>query len=97
MPLYFSPDDLGSAWLRTDRPSPSSDARHAPIRPVAPVPSGTEPFCAEAAASLRKLIAAFDDPARAYLAQPHPGRLPRFPQYGQLARVAEWRAVEDGE
>ena len=52
---------------------------------------------AEAAASLRKLIAAFDDPARAYLAQPHPGRLPRFPQYGQLARVAEWRAVEDGE
>jgi len=51
----------------------------------------------DAAASLRKLIAAFDDPARAYLAQPHPGRLPRFPQYGQLARVAEWRAVEDGE
>lgn len=52
---------------------------------------------ARAAASLRTLIAAFDDPARAYLAQPHPGRLPRFPQYGQLARVAEWRAVEDGE
>ena len=39
---------------------------------------------------LRALIASFDDPARAYLTQPHPGRAPRFSDYGQLARVAEW-------
>jgi ATP-dependent helicase/nuclease subunit B len=36
------------------------------------------------------LIARFDDPAQPYLAQPHPGRLPRFPEYAQLARAAEW-------
>lgn len=41
-------------------------------------------------------IVEFDDPDRAYLAQPHPGLLPRFPEYGQLARVAEW-ALGDGE
>jgi ATP-dependent helicase/nuclease subunit B len=35
-------------------------------------------------------IVSFDDPARAYLAQPHPGLRPRFPEYGQLARIAEW-------
>jgi ATP-dependent helicase/nuclease subunit B len=39
---------------------------------------------------LRELIAAFDDPARAYLSQPHPGRAPRFSDYAQLARVSEW-------
>ena len=32
----------------------------------------------------------FDDPARGYLSQPHPARAPRFSDYGQLARVAEW-------
>jgi ATP-dependent helicase/nuclease subunit B len=48
-----------------------------------------------AAAKLRALIAAFDDPARAYLSVPHPGRAPRFSDYGQLARRAEW--AEAGE
>jgi ATP-dependent helicase/nuclease subunit B len=45
---------------------------------------------AQADSKLRALITAFDDPARAYLSQPHPGRAPRFSDYGQLARVAEW-------
>lgn len=45
---------------------------------------------AEARHNLMTLIAAYDDPARAYLAQPHPGHRPRFPAYAQLARVAEW-------
>ena len=49
----------------------------------------------EAAASLVRLIEAFEDPARAYLSQPHPGRRPRFPQYAQLARVAEWESADD--
>ncbi len=52
---------------------------------------------ADAATRLSRLIEAFDNPARAYLAQPNPGRLPRFPDYAQLARVAEWRLVEDAE
>jgi ATP-dependent helicase/nuclease subunit B len=39
---------------------------------------------------LAALVVAFDDPARPYLSQPHPGRVPRFSDYCQLARVAEW-------
>jgi ATP-dependent helicase/nuclease subunit B len=50
---------------------------------------------AEAEASLLRLIVAFDDPDRAYLSQPHPGRRLRFPEYAQLARVAEWESAED--
>ena len=51
----------------------------------------------EAQAKLGELIDAFDDPARCYLSQPHPGRAPRFSDYAQLARVAEWAAAgEDG-
>ncbi len=46
---------------------------------------------------LRALIAAFDDPARAYLSQPHAGRAPRFSDYAQLARVAEWDAADSEE
>jgi ATP-dependent helicase/nuclease subunit B len=44
---------------------------------------------------LRVLIAAFDEPARCYLSHPHPALAPRFSDYAQLARVAEWAA--DGE
>jgi ATP-dependent helicase/nuclease subunit B len=45
---------------------------------------------AEAEAKLRDLITSFDDPARPYLSQPHPGWRPRFARYVHLARVAEW-------
>jgi len=44
---------------------------------------------------LRELIAAYDDPGRAYLSQPHAGRSPRFSDYAQLARVAEWELGDD--
>ena len=53
------------------------------------------PRVADATASLRALIQDFDNPARPYLSQPHPGAAPRFSDYGQLARVAEWAALED--
>jgi ATP-dependent helicase/nuclease subunit B len=43
------------------------------------------------------LIDAFDQPGRAYLSRPHPGLAPRFSDYEQLARVAEWSAVADGD
>jgi len=46
-----------------------------------------------AEASLRALIAAFDDAAKPYLARPHPGRAARDSGYGQLARMAEWAGV----
>ena len=49
-----------------------------------------------AQASLMRLVRTYDDPARAYLSQPHPGAAPRFSDYAQLARVAEWAALEDG-
>ena len=43
------------------------------------------------------LIDAFDQPERAYLSRPHPGLAPRFSDYEQLARVAEWSAAGDGD
>jgi ATP-dependent helicase/nuclease subunit B len=49
----------------------------------------------QAEAALRDLVAAFDNPARAYLSQPHPGSAPRFSDYARLARVAEWAGAED--
>ncbi len=49
-----------------------------------------------AEAALGALIDAFDDPARCYLSRPHPGRAPRFSDYAQLARMAEWAAAGDG-
>lgn len=50
---------------------------------------------ARAAAGLVEVIARYDDPAQAYLSQPHPGAAPRFTDYAQLARVAEWSAAEE--
>jgi ATP-dependent helicase/nuclease subunit B len=48
-----------------------------------------------AADKLRDLVAAFDVPGQPYLSQPQPGAAPRFSAYAQLARVAEWAALED--
>ncbi len=50
---------------------------------------------AQAAEKLRALVASFDRADRAYLSQPHPGSAPRFTDYAQLARVAEWAALDD--
>ena len=51
----------------------------------------------EALAKLRDLIADFDHPARPYLSHPRPGQRPRFAEYAQLARVAEWSSVGDDD
>ncbi len=48
-----------------------------------------------AAAALAALVAQFDEPAQAYLSQPHPGAAPRFTDYAQLARVLEWSAAAE--
>ena len=43
-----------------------------------------------AMAQLRRLLAGFALPERAYPHAPHPSRPPRFADYAQLARAAEW-------
>jgi ATP-dependent helicase/nuclease subunit B len=50
---------------------------------------------ADAREALCGLIDAYDAPDRCYLSQPQPGFAPRFSDYVQLARVAEWAAVGD--
>ena len=52
---------------------------------------------ADARTKVAELVTAFDDPAHPYLSQPHPGGAPRFSDYAQLARVAEWAALDEGE
>lgn len=48
---------------------------------------------------LRDMVVAFDDPATAYEARPHPRYVPRYSDYLHLARVKEWAAGggEEGE
>jgi ATP-dependent helicase/nuclease subunit B len=52
---------------------------------------------ADARDALCRLIDAYDAPDRCYLSQPQPGIAPRFSNYAQLARVAEWAAAGDEE
>ena len=60
-------------------------------------PAAIADAIATAQEALVNVIAAYDCADRAYLSQPHPGRLPRFSDYAQLARVAEWDLSGDGE
>lgn len=48
----------------------------------------------EAARRLRDLVRAYDDPGQPYLAQPDAAWRPPYPQYAQLARLAEWDDAE---
>jgi ATP-dependent helicase/nuclease subunit B len=50
-----------------------------------------------AQAGLVGLVRAFDDPGMPYRAQPHAAWRPRYPQYAQLARLAEWDGGEDDD
>ncbi|MGI4953390.1 MAG: double-strand break repair protein AddB, partial [Janthinobacterium lividum] len=60
-------------------------------------PTTTRESVETARAKLTALVNRFDNPDQPYLSQPHPGSAPRFNDYTQLARVAEWAALEDGE
>ncbi len=51
----------------------------------------------EAEAGLKALILAFEDPARPYPAQPHPGFALKYNDYAQLAREAEWSRADAPE
>jgi ATP-dependent helicase/nuclease subunit B len=50
----------------------------------------------DAQANLAALIDAYDEPRRCYLSHPQPAQAPRFSDYAQLARVAEWAAGDEG-
>ncbi|HUB11411.1 MAG TPA: double-strand break repair protein AddB [Acetobacteraceae bacterium] len=56
-------------------------------------PAAIAAAVAAACDSLGALIDAYDQPDRCYLSHPHPARAPRFSDYAQLARVAEWSAA----
>ncbi len=49
----------------------------------------------EVVKQLPLVLSRFAQPDFPYLAQPRPAWAPRFPDYAQLARVAEWAAGED--
>jgi ATP-dependent helicase/nuclease subunit B len=51
----------------------------------------------QAEQGLLELIALFDDPDTAYLAQPRPAIAPRFSDYEHLARIKEWSAGGPGD
>jgi ATP-dependent helicase/nuclease subunit B len=53
------------------------------------------PVIEQAEIKFRALVACFDNPDQPYLSHPHPALAPRFSDYAQLARVAEWVGVED--
>ena len=91
----FGPELRGEAseltyWHLSGGFDPGQEVRLFGADPAAPAA-----VAADAERRLCELIRAFDDPARAYLSRPHPGAAPRFSDYAQLARVAEWAALED--
>jgi ATP-dependent helicase/nuclease subunit B len=65
------------------------------ITPLAKTEAALADLIAQARDGLLRLIAAFDDPATPYLAEPDPERASAYPDYAHLARVKEW-AGEDG-
>ena len=60
-------------------------------------PDATQAGADDALTRLRGLIASYDTPERAYLSHPNPAEAPRFSDYAQLARVAEWLAAGEEE
>ena len=47
----------------------------------------------EAEAGLARLVEAFADPTTPYQAVPKPANRPRYDDYAQLARLAEWGRI----
>ena len=60
-------------------------------------PAALAQAIADAETGLLGLVRTYDDPDTPYRAQPHAAWRPRFPAYGQLARLAEWDGGEDGD
>jgi ATP-dependent helicase/nuclease subunit B len=51
----------------------------------------------DALQGVRRLIAAFDDPATPYRSRPRPDKAPRYSDYQHLARVKEWSVSGEDE
>lgn len=93
----FGPELLGETteliyWQLSGGADPG-DSKLLFKKRVAEIPTAV----ANAKERLGELIDAFDRPDRAYLSRPHPGLAPRFSDYEQLARVAEWSALGDAD
>lgn len=90
----FGPDYTGRAaalsyWRLTGGVEPGQE-----IALFADDPAALGAAIAAAEAGLIALIRRFDDPGTPYLSEPHPDWKPRWSDYAQLARVAEWAAGE---
>ena len=55
-----------------------------------------EKLLATARQGLETLLAHFDEPATAYIVRPRPEVAALHDDYEHLARIAEWRGVEEG-
>ncbi len=64
---------------------------------IKPLQGDPQALAEAALDGLRRLIAAFDDPATPYASMPDAQFAPRFSDYAHLARVMEWSAGGGGE
>ncbi len=67
------------------------------IRPLAKTAAKLRELIDEAIPGLRRLIAAYDNPATPYAAVPRGEYAPRYNDYAHLARVKEWAAADGAE
>jgi ATP-dependent helicase/nuclease subunit B len=67
------------------------------IRPLAKTAAKLRELIDEAIPGLRRLIAAYDNPATPYAAVPRSEYAPRYNDYAHLARVKEWAAADGAE
>ena len=68
-----------------------------PAGRIRPLKCDVGEAAASALAGLAALVRHFDDPSSAYPACPDPARVPRFSDYGHLARIKEWASQVPGE
>jgi ATP-dependent helicase/nuclease subunit B len=66
----------------------------APAGEIKPVRGDVAEALENTHARLENLIAAFDDEATPYLAQPRPAWAARYSDYGHLERLGEWAVDE---
>ncbi len=67
------------------------------IKPLAKTAATLRQLIDEAIPGLRRLIAAYDNPATPYTAVPRSEYAPRYNDYAHLARVKEWAAADGGD
>ena len=90
----FGPEFVGEigrlAYWRLSGGQPPGEIR-VPLQDVGDV----QDLVARCWSALGELVAAYDYPQQPYLSQPRPDHAPRFTDYANLARVAEWSAARE--